>query len=127
MAAAFGAALGFSAACPRATGNSGSAEVPTRKTPSEPRKPRREVRFAIARVEFSVKESNHFMCFTDSLLQGTTIMVGVVPTFSTERNQVPLVASYTSREVLSMKIENNRGCASRDTWIDPESFFMAIR
>ena len=68
LAAAFGVALGFSAACPRATGNNGSAEVPTRKPPSEPRKPRREVRLATARVEFSVKESNHFMRFTDSLL-----------------------------------------------------------
>ena len=96
LAAAFGfAAVGFCAALPRATGNNGSVEVPTRKTPSEPRNPRRELRFAIARVELSVKESSHFMRFTDSLLNiyGTTMMVGVVPTFSTERNHAPLVAS----------------------------------
>jgi hypothetical protein len=96
FAAAFGAAAaGFSAALPRATGNSGSAEVPTRKPPSEPKNPRREVRLATRRVEFSVKESSHFMRFTDSLLNvyGTTMMVGVVPTFSTERNHAPLVAS----------------------------------
>ena len=59
--------------------------------PSEPKKPRREVRLAIARVEFSVKESSHFMRFT--VRQGTTMMVGVVPTFSTERKYAPLVAS----------------------------------
>ena len=72
-------------------------------------------KFASLLPAWYLPQWNPTISYASPTRYGVTRIVGVVPTFSTERSHAPLVASYTSRVVLPMNAENNSGFESRVT------------